>query len=196
MSKGTILYVGSFELPDNDAASHRVLSNAKIFRELGYDVVFMGCDKSLSYDSDIIATVKQIQGFDSFFTSYPTSKKQWIHYLSNIDSFKRILEQYNDVEFVICYNYQAIALRKIISLCHKKSIKIIGDCTEWYSAKNRGLAFFLLKGSDVFYRMTILQKKLDGLIVISNYLERYYKKSSQIINIPPLVDLSEEKWQV
>lgn len=40
MHKGTILYVGGFELPDKNAAAHRVLSNAKIFRELGYNVFF------------------------------------------------------------------------------------------------------------------------------------------------------------
>ena len=30
MEKGTILYIGGFELPDKNAAAHRVLSNGKI----------------------------------------------------------------------------------------------------------------------------------------------------------------------
>lgn len=46
-SKGTIIYVGGFELPDKNAAAQRVLSIAKILRELGYDVIFLGVDKTL-----------------------------------------------------------------------------------------------------------------------------------------------------
>ena len=40
MSKGSIIYIGGFELPDKNAAAHRVLNNAKIIRELGYEVFF------------------------------------------------------------------------------------------------------------------------------------------------------------
>ena len=64
MSKGTILYVGGFELPDKNAAAHRVLSNGKAIRELGYDVVFVDIDKTLRFDEDISTTYRNIQGFD------------------------------------------------------------------------------------------------------------------------------------
>ena len=37
-----ILYTGAFRFPIGDAAAPRVLNNAKILRELGYDVVFIG----------------------------------------------------------------------------------------------------------------------------------------------------------
>ena len=45
-SEKTILYIGGFELPDKNAAAHRVLSNAKLFKLLGYNTVFIGTDKS------------------------------------------------------------------------------------------------------------------------------------------------------
>mgnify|MGYP004602292779 FL=1 len=32
--KKTLVYIGGFELPDKNAAAHRVVSNAEIFREL------------------------------------------------------------------------------------------------------------------------------------------------------------------
>ena len=31
--KGSIVYVGAFMMPDKNAAAHRVLNNAKIFKE-------------------------------------------------------------------------------------------------------------------------------------------------------------------
>ena len=37
---GTVIYVGNFEMPDKNAAAHRVLNNAKIFKELEYRVCF------------------------------------------------------------------------------------------------------------------------------------------------------------
>ena len=42
LEKGLILYVGGFELPDKNAAAHRVLSNGKLLRDLGYEVSFVG----------------------------------------------------------------------------------------------------------------------------------------------------------
>ena len=44
--------------------------------------------------------------------------------------------------------------------------------------------------------MTVVQKKLDGIIAISNYLKNYYKSCKNVVVIPPLVDFCEEKWSV
>ena len=35
--KGTIIYYGGFSLPDKNAAANRVVSNGKIFKDLGYN---------------------------------------------------------------------------------------------------------------------------------------------------------------
>ena len=64
MSKGTILYVGGFELPDKNAAAHRVLSNGKILRDLGYKVVFIDVDKRIQYENDILNTKRILKGFE------------------------------------------------------------------------------------------------------------------------------------
>ena len=50
--KGSVLYVGGFELPDKNAAAHRVINNAKILRELGYRVIFCGVDREKELDTD------------------------------------------------------------------------------------------------------------------------------------------------
>lgn len=194
MSKGTVIYIGGFELPDKNAAAHRVLNNGKIFRDIGYKVVFIGVDKSLNYDSSILDTRKEIQGFDNWFVPYPHSNKHWVDYLCSIKDFVRVANKYSDVRAVICYNYQAIAFYKIEKFCHKRNIKIIADCTEWYSTEGAKVLFKIIKGCDSFLRMRVIQKRVDGLIVISQYLENYYNNCKEIIRIPPLVDLAEDKW--
>lgn len=196
MKKGTIIYIGGFELPDKNAAAHRVLSNGKILRKNGYKVVFIGIDKNLSYYSAVADTRKVIQEFDCWFVPYPNTNTQWINYLSSIKTFVEVTKNYSNIKAVICYDYQAIAFLRIKLFCRKNNIKILADCTEWYSTKGAAITFKIIKGIDTFLRMKVIQKHIDGLIVISYFLEKYYDKCRNVIRIPPLVDLSEDKWNL
>ncbi|MHB8096739.1 MAG: glycosyltransferase, partial [Erysipelotrichaceae bacterium] len=194
MSKGTILYVGGFELPDKNAAAHRVINNAKIFKELGYKVVFIDIDRSLLFDPSSIVFKKEVYGFDCWSIGYPKKIWDWINYLSNIEYIKNIFSKYNETNIIIAYNFPSISLNKLIKFSKRNKTKLISDCTEWYSIKGTNIVFKIIKGLDSFYRMRIVQKKSHGLIVISNYLKKYYLGSTTVIKIPPLVDLSESKW--
>ncbi len=193
--KKTIIYVGGFELPDKNAAAHRVLSNAKIFRDLGYDVLFIDVDKSLNFNSNILETEKDAQGFKCWSVPYPKSNCEWLNYLTSIRHVETIVEQNQSVLAVVAYNYPAFALNKMKIFCKKRNLRIFADVTEWYSTKGTNIVFKIIKGLDSFFRMRILQKRMDGLIVISRYLENYYKNCRNVVRIPPLVDLNEEKWK-
>lgn len=194
MENGVVLYIGGFELPDKNAAAHRVLSNAKIFRKLGKKVVFIGVDKSLPLDSDIMKTHMEVQGFEAYAVPYPQGSKSWIKYLTNIADYIQVCNKLGKIEMMILYNFQAIAMKKLMFFCEKNAIKCCADVTEWRSAKGEGIIYRILKDSDTWYRMRILHKKLDGLIVISKYLENYYRTCKNVVYIPVLVDCSEEKW--
>ena len=37
---------------------------------------------------------------------------------------------------------------------------------------------------------------MDGVIAISSYLYEYYKRKVKTVEIPPLVDLQEDKWNL
>lgn len=191
-NKGTILYVGGFELPDKNAAAHRVLNNAKIFKELGYNVVFCGVNREIFSPAE---SSENILGFESFPIPYPANSKQWIKQMLTIGQYSHLIDIFSDIKFVICYNLHAIPLAKLISLCRKKSIKIVADCTEWYENKFSINPIKLIKCIDTFLCMRVFQKKCDGMIAISSYLANYYKKSvKHIMVVPPLVDLEDEKY--
>ena len=55
MNKEYILYIGGFELPDKNAAAHRVLSNAKALRDSGKNVILVGINKDLPKGTKMIA---------------------------------------------------------------------------------------------------------------------------------------------
>lgn len=56
-----ILYIGGFELPDKNAAAHRVLAIAKGLRDSGNEVVFMGVSKD-NRETDVLKTKSEVQG--------------------------------------------------------------------------------------------------------------------------------------
>lgn len=188
-----ILYIGGFELPDKNAAAHRVLSIAKAWRDAGVEIVFLGVTKECS-ECDVLKTKTEVQGFAAYSIPYPKKKSDWIGYLTDIESVKRLIENYGEIDGVVCYNYQAIAFEKLRRYCKQHDIKIYSDCTEWYNTDGANLIFKLLKGFDTWYRMVIVQKKLDGMIVISRFLKSYYATCDNVIVVPPLVDVEEEKW--
>ena len=129
MSKGTIIYVGGFELPDKNAAAHRVLTNAKMLRDIGYKVVFLGVNKT--NPSKLLKS--KVEDFETYSIAYPCSLNQWVKYLYSIDAVEDLINQYSDVKAILCYNYQSVALSKLIKVGKKKNLKIIADCTEWLS---------------------------------------------------------------
>lgn len=193
MVKGTIFYIGFFGLPDKDAAAHRVLNNAKALRELGYDVVFIDEQDKYEYQS-IEESKRIIQGFDVFSLKRPDNNIDFFKKMTSISQQAKIIDLYPDTLSIIAYNYPAVALHALRKYCLKKKIKVISDCTEWYSGNEYRFPMNILAKADSFYRMRIVNKKMDGIICISSYLNEYYKKTNNTIIIPPLVDLSEEIW--
>lgn len=194
MSKGTIIYIGGFELPDKNAAAHRVISNGKLLKSLGYDVVFFGITSG-NKKKDINNSSK-VYKFECYSRNYPTNIKQQFSSLINIKDYKQIIEKYSSVKAIICYNMPSWPLYKLKRYCSNRDIKIISDCTEWYKGSIKGnFLIGSIKRLDSVLRMRIIQIKLDGIIAISEFLYEFYsKKGVKTIKVPPLIDWKDEKW--
>lgn len=186
------LYVGGFQLPDKNAAAHRVLGIAKILNELGCEVVFLDIDETI--ENDVLSEMHIEAGFTTYSQRRPAGTKEWMQYIMNPLHVEHILNKYDDWAGVIAYNYPAMALHKLKQICHKYGIKVFADCTEWYQLEYVKSARDIALTIDTFFRMRIVQKKLDGMIGISHFLGDYYKKHLPTIVLPPLVDKTEKKW--
>lgn len=195
MENKTIIYIGGFELPDKNAAAHRVINNGKALKDLGYNVVFVGVNhESSNYDNGR-PHFSQISGFEVWEIPYPKTLVEWVRYLGSINKFRYVYKKYSNVKVVICYNYQSVAFIQLLFFCRRKRIKLVADCTEWYGKEGKSLFRNILKEFDTFFRMKFIHFWIDGIIVISKYLEKYYSKRQFTILIPPLVDKQEEKWK-
>lgn len=164
-------------MPDGNAAAQRVLSVAKTLPE-NCEIMFLGLTHANNYGGIV-------DGFIYENLPYPSTKIEWLRHLAGSRELEYVKKQKPDV--VIAYNYPALGLWRLIHYCMGKGIKLIGDVTEWYHPHN------VLKWIDTEWRMKILHKKMDGLIVISNYLADYYSKC-KIVNVPPTVDLQAPLW--
>lgn len=189
----TIVYVGGFELPDKNAAAHRVLAVAKLFRACGYHVVLVGVTREQN-SVPVLQTRMLCQGFECYAIPYPKGVRQWPSYLANIEPVRQVMQAIGGADAVVCYNYPAAAFMRLQRDCRKNHRRILADCTEWYNVLEVSPARKLIKGTDTWLRMRVIQKQLDGLIVISRYLQRYYNTCSNMVRIPPLVDTADEKW--
>lgn len=181
-----VLYIGGFELPDKNAAAHRVLANAKLLREMGWNVSFIGVSK------DVNNAPSDVCGFKSTPISYPTGIMDWVHQILVFVNMKTILNQNPD--YVVLYNFPSIASLRILKECRKHGIKVIEDLTEWEDPQ--GWSFrSIIRKLDVKTRIDYCVKKMDGVIAISKYLFARYLPYTNTILVPPLVDLNDDKWK-
>lgn len=191
-TNGTVAYVGGFEMPDRNAAAHRVKNNARILAELGYDVVFCGVDKTIPEDAK---APLDAWGFPSYPARYPKSAADWLRALYDFGHVRSVLDTIPDLKFVFAYNMHARPLSSLLRYCKKRGVKVIADVTEWYENPFSLSPVRFLKWHDTGRVMKRLHKKVDGMIAISRYLADYYAPSvKHILRLPPLVDREEQIW--
>lgn len=192
LKKGTIVYIGGFEMPDKNAAANRVMNNAKVLSLIGYDVVFCGVDKDIQ---EAVDSPQRIGIYDSWPSKYPTKANEWIKELMSFKRIKLILSYYKDIKFVVAYNMHAFPLCNLERWCKKNKIKVIIDSTEWYQNQFSLFPGKLIRWIDTNLAMKIFQKRADGVIAISSILRDYYSNSvDKVIQVPPLIDYDEKKW--
>lgn len=187
---GTVLYVGTFKMPDKCAAAHRVKSVAKSLRDMGFRVVFFGSGETADVTREY-----ETEGF-KYFNVFDGKKGSFQKEMFDISHIKQFLKNSQDVKAIIAYNYPSVALFKLKQLCRKKKIAIIADCTEWFDGKEKKSLAKYIKIADSTFRMKYVQKHIDGVIGISSYLCNYYEKFVPVVRIPATVDLESPKYNI
>ena len=185
MIRKSVLIVGTFLMPDGDAAAIRVRGIGKALNIAGYEVFYLG--RNVSDNKEILSYENAI-----YFT-----RKQWGHF-SYYYQFKYISDVIEtnigkeNLSTVILYHQPAISALLIGNYCKKHNITLITDTTEWYGIdqllKNR---FFALPILDFEFRMHFSNVYLKNTIVISSFLKNYYlKKKCNVVQIP-ILNLSD-----
>lgn len=185
-NKGTLIYWGGFELPDRNAAAHRVQANARILNQLGYRVVFLGVS------SECFNGVRQVS--DTVFEeAHPLGNLAWAKRLVSLSSIRRIVGQCDNPKGIILYNLPFITLLR--ARLAFPNLKIFYDCTELTPDTDGGRLKKWFKRLDCLALRKWMPSFTDGLIVISRRMERLLGRTKQpILRVPPLVDTENPLW--
>lgn len=192
--KRRFLYVGTFQLPDRNAAAQRVTGVALLLRQLGYDVTFLDLNRSI--DAPFTTECARHEGFEVYSIRYPRGFKDWLRHAATPERVAETLALHDDWCGVIAYNYPGLALLRLKKLCKRRELKLLADCTEWYAPYFSLNPHEIATNVDSFIRMRIAQKKCDGMIAISSFLADYYGKYMPCVTLPPVIDRSNAKWTV
>lgn len=192
MAKGTVLYVGNFELPDKGASANRVVSNAKLFNSIGYQTVMLGVSKDKACTD--IRPLKNDFGLMMYERPYPVSMKMWLGHMYSAEYIEKMIKLHEDIVLVILYNMPFSALKAAKKACKGKNIRVAYDCTEWADVTDGNAVKRFVKKRDEKLIRNQLAAAADGLIVISSMMEKQYQGCEAMIKLPPLVDVEDEIW--
>ena len=192
MTKGTVLYIGNFELPDKGASANRVVSNAKLFNSIGYQTVLLGVSKDKACTD--IRPLKNDFGLKMYERPYPVSMKMWLGHMYSAEYINKMIKLHEDIVLVILYNMPFSALKAAKKACKGKHIKVAYDCTEWADVTDGNAVKRFVKKHDEKLIRTKLADAADGLIVISSMMERQYQGCKAMVKLPPLVDVEDKIW--
>ena len=186
-----VIYLGSFRLPNYDAAASRVLNVARALREGGHQVTFISWGGQYRQE-DKISEEFFVNGFRYIITDELDTTGGVVSKLKGRltrgKKTKLLLTHWpQKIDVVITYN--GSLTNWLLSFCHREGITLINDMTEWYSYSE-------LKPTEWIpyaYNMFVTQKRVENKIVISHFLDHYYKMTHNIV-VPATCDASEKKW--
>lgn len=188
-----ILYIGAFRLPCHDAAAARVLTIGQALSEAGHHVEYLSWggayDKGDYKPEDGYYT----HGMKYTITGDLNSSTLFHRIRSKLLRGKRSLRELRrrNPDVIIAYNTPYKFNRELIKYAEERNIKLVADITEWYD--DNELHFFDKKWNDRNMREMYL--KFSNKIVISQFLDRFYKTSHNIV-IPALCNKTDAKWNV
>lgn len=186
MNKPTIHYIGRFNLPNGNAAAHRVFGNGEIFKSLDYRVIFYGV-RGDRFELDLIKDI--YHGFVCYSVPFGSCLKEKIASYFGLGSIYKILKlEIKENDILIVYNFPALAMFILFVRSKLNKYKLVSDTTDWYV--DSGLSFFkrLIKNLDTFSRMRVLNLICNGLITTSPVATEFYKKRNKklILELPTL----------
>jgi len=190
-----IIYCGGIRFPYFDAASAKVLNYSRAMREAGHEVSIISWGGT-ERKEDLCSDGKyRYDGFEYSVTNEIDTKGNKVDKILNrlkmgnktLSILKRHLTEFDAVIF---YNPNCKFTQTLLDFCKKNDKKLISDIDEWPSIQES----YLIDIPYIWWNMTHLQHKVKNKILISSFLQNYYKNSHTIV-MPSVCNIEDKKWQ-
>lgn len=192
--EGAIVYIGNFELPDRNAAAHRVRGNARIFRDLGYRVILVGVTRTHSGSSWLETADSGEEDIEAYHIPYPVGAREWFTRIGSNRVLKEVIAAagVEQLAMTICYNYPAISQFRIAAETRRLGGLAVADCTEWYAQLRNDSLASLVKNLDTPLRMHWVNRAMDAMVTTSPFITEYYRSTGMpIVELPTIIPLSK-----
>lgn len=185
MKRGTIAFIGNFNIDQVNASGKRIKGLADaIFKD--YDVIFIGCSEKKHF----LAPIELKKGYSTAFFPTPTNIWKKLSVKKYLSFTLEILSSTPELKGVVSYGSPVLSLYvfAIQKWCKKRNIIFISDVVDMIFKNGKGGIFDLVKFIDTKYLKERIVPKSDGIIAISSNIKNFYKKNNynKIIIIPPI----------
>lgn len=196
--KRFVVYVGPYSFPRGGAAAKRIYGNCVTLSQLGYKVKVVS--GQLAEEEGIESNYKGIPVIslnERLYENLPRLLKHLLYFSAGKKAVEWLDSLDTKPDAIILYSGYSPYLIRLIPWARKNKVKLIFDTVEWYDPPNIFSKLFSPYYLNIEFAMRYLLKKCDGLIVISSYLNRYYKdKIRDVVVVPPTVDCSQVEPRV
>ncbi|GEM_PF-598429 len=191
--KNIVIITGNFFFPNKNAAGKYNLAYGLMLRDMGYRVVFIGTNKDINYDVDILDTLEKAYDMECYSMPYPNKLTDWGKYKSQFNRVLRVINYLGkeNIRTVIGFGSPSIAIwvKLLWKWSKKNDIKYIAHCAENVRFTKRNFIYSIIRGIDEIYNKRIIIPKADGVIVGGPLLKEYFdKRQCKTIVFPTLTD--------
>lgn len=193
--KKCVIYLGDFDLRNQNVQAHLVNNNAKILNRLGFRVAFIGVNREAVHEE--IGKLPKIDvGDDNSYLEVENTftVKGILKYRSTANCIMTFMDEVAevlDVQFVISYQSPtyALVIKRVAKWCRMNGAKYIVNSADLPIFSSQPI----LRRAVMFWNWHYLHKTnkryADGIIAVSRYIERFYHKDGiPSVIIPPLFD--------
>ena len=192
----TIIYIGDFDIRNENVQAHLVMNMGKLLNKLGYKIVYICNNRKCNNFNDIkkLPSLNTGDGNQCFEIPNSLTFNGVFLYYNIKKAIINILEDccsHNDVYGLITYQSPTFScfLSSLIDFCESRNIPYIvnsADITKFDSQP-----FFRRVAMELNWKYLhyINYKKASGIIAVSKYISDFYQKSNRpSVIVPPLFD--------
>lgn len=191
-----IVYIGDFDIRNENVQSHLVRNNGKIFNELNFHVEFIGINRNIhSFDDKQCNQIVQLDDGNSLFELPDTLNVSGLLKTPKVSrliiSRLDFLSNTYDIESIITYQSPtyAVVLKKIAEWCICNHIPYIVNCADLPIFDQQSFIRRIVMKNNWSMMHKINQEYASGIIAVSKYIEDFYRKPNRhSVVIPPLFD--------
>jgi glycosyltransferase involved in cell wall biosynthesis len=192
-----IAYLGPFRFPEGEAGSRRVLGMARSLAAGGWRVVVGSGESDPSREVELCAEGAGSVAYVGLGELPPAEMPRAIRPVRHLFALGRRAVRWLEARpsppsAVILYGGYSPFVLRLHRWCRLHRVPLIADVVEWYDARQMPGGILGPFHLNAELAMRVLFPRVDGIIAISAFLERYYQgRGCTVTRVPPTLDVRE-----